>query len=277
MDPVALKGAEVFTPSPTRTPPAVTTSTTFSPRASVRAPRSRPISRGTTASPTRSAFTGRYSVNWNAGTGVNLFGPGRSGDRRRLRPVERTQPHLHAICRGNVTYAQNPTTVWVLELRVSSTPTTSAIRSGFRFEHARPAQVYVGQRDIHDFPMFDGSAMLQVGTQGYCEDGPPGRRAPVLGLDDENQGCPQPQDGRRIPSQLAGLRPARISAGQFTFGPADHQPGSQHQQQPAGQRLRVNAARLGQRLQLPHRSEGLPAGRITGASSSRTTGRSAGN
>ena len=111
---------------------------------------------------------------------------------------------------------------------------------------------------LQRFPMFSAGRLYRLWHTGLLEDGPPGRRAPVLGFDDENEG--RATISRRAPNTGttgSTIRSPGIHPGHFAFGAADHQPGSERRHQPAGQRLRIDAARLGQRLQLPHRSQGV--------------------
>jgi hypothetical protein len=115
----------------------------------------------------RLRFTGRYSVNWNSGTGVNLFGL--------------TDPQIGAAdpwsgpsythtqsSAASLTFAQNPTTVWTLNygLIYSNYNRDPFVSTFDETTLGLPKYMY-DNSTLHVFPMFSAGGYTDFGTQGY--------------------------------------------------------------------------------------------------------------
>jgi hypothetical protein len=167
MDPVALAAAQ-FYPAPNQDPNPVTHVNNF-------------FQQGIGESTTKPQFdikidhsiterlrsTGRYSVNWNSGTGVNLFGL--------------TDPKLSAAdpwsgpsfthtqsAAGSLTFVQNPGTVWTLNYGfIYSNYGRDPFVSTFDETTLGLPKYMQDTATLHVFPMFSAGGYNDMGTQGY--------------------------------------------------------------------------------------------------------------
>jgi hypothetical protein len=115
----------------------------------------------------RLRFTGRYSVNWNEGSGVNLFGLN-NPDAGAADPWSGpSYTHTQASA-ATLTFAQNPTTVWTFNYGlIYSNYHRDPFVSTFDLTTLGLPQYMYDNSTLHVFPMFSAGGYQDVGTQGY--------------------------------------------------------------------------------------------------------------
>src|SRR5438270_5921950 len=115
----------------------------------------------------RLRFTGRYSVSWNKGTGVNLFGltdPALSAADPWSGP---SSTHTQSAA-GNLTFAQNPSTVWTLNYGlIYSNYHRDPFVSTFDSTSLGLPQYMQDTATLNVFPTFSAGGYNDIGTQGY--------------------------------------------------------------------------------------------------------------
>src|SRR5436305_342311 len=115
----------------------------------------------------RLRVTGRYSVNWNSGTGVNRFGlsdPNLSAADPWSGP---SSTHTQSAS-GNLTFAQNPTTVWTFNYGlIYSNYHRDPFVSTFDSTTLGLPQYMQDTSTLDVFPTFSAGGYTDVGTQGY--------------------------------------------------------------------------------------------------------------
>ena len=115
----------------------------------------------------RLRFTGRYSVNHNSGTGVNLFG---QSDQALSAADPWSGPsftHTQSSA-ANLTFAQNPTTVWTLNYGlIYSNYGRDPFVSTYDETTLGLPKYMQDNATLHVFPMFSAGGYTDIGTQGY--------------------------------------------------------------------------------------------------------------
>src|SRR3954447_256221 len=111
-------------------------------------------------------FTGRYSVNWNKGTGVNLFGLTDNALSAADPWSGPSYTHTQTSA-ANLTYTLNPSTVWTLNYGlVYSNYNRDPFESFDSSTLGLPKYMYDNSA-LHVFPMFSAGGYTDMGTQGY--------------------------------------------------------------------------------------------------------------
>ena len=167
MDPVALKAAQ-FYPKPNQDPNPVTHVNNFFAQG-IGESTNKPVFdiKGDHSFTDNVRFTGRYSVNWNSSTGVNLFGltdPALSAADPWSGPsFTRTQSAV-----GSVTYTQDATTVWAFNYGfVYSNYGRDPFVSTFDETTLGLPKYMQDLATLHVFPTFSAGGYTDFGTQGY--------------------------------------------------------------------------------------------------------------
>ena len=180
--------------------------------------------------------------------------------------MERTQLHPYAICRGQSDFRAERHYGLDASITVSSTPTTAAIRFVSTFDSTTLGLPKYMQdlATLHVFPIFSAGGYTDIGTQGYWKMDRQEGVHQFSGSLTKNKGAHNLKTGAEYRHNWLDYTQPGYPSGTVRLRAADHQPGSQRRVQRPGQRLRVHADRLGQRLQLPHRSQGLLPRRVLG-------------
>jgi hypothetical protein len=114
----------------------------------------------------RLRFSGRYSVSWNKGTGVNLFGqtdPSISAADPWSGP---SYTHTQSSA-ASLTFAQSPTMVWTLNYGlIYSNYNRDPFETFDSSKLGLPKYMY-DNSTLHVFPMFSAGGYSDFGTQGY--------------------------------------------------------------------------------------------------------------
>jgi hypothetical protein len=167
LDPVALKAAQ-FYPKPNQDPNPITHVNNFFAQG-IGESTTKPVFdlKGDHIFTDKIRFTGRYSVNWNSGTGVNLFGlndPALSAADPWSGPsYTRTQSSA-----ASVTYAQNSSTVWTFNYGfVYSNYGRDPFVSTFDETTLGLPKYMQDLATLHVFPTFSAGGYTDFGTQGY--------------------------------------------------------------------------------------------------------------
>jgi len=111
-------------------------------------------------------FTARYSLNWNSGTGVNLFGlndPALSAADPWSGP---SQTHTQTSA-ANLTYTLNPTTVLTFNYGLVYSDYHREPFESFDLTSLGLPKYMYDNSTLHVFPMFSPGGYTAWGTQGY--------------------------------------------------------------------------------------------------------------
>ncbi len=165
-DPVALKAMQ-FYPKPNQTTNAVTNINNFF-KQGIGESTTKPQFdiKGDHSITDRLRFTGRYSVNWNSGTGVNLFGlidPALSAADPWSGP---SFTHTQSST-GNVIYTQNSTTVWSFTYGLIYSNYGRDPFESFDLTTLGLPKYMLDNATLKVFPMFSAGGYTDMGTQGY--------------------------------------------------------------------------------------------------------------
>ena len=111
-------------------------------------------------------FTGRYSVNWNNSTGVNLFGLTDSNLSAADPWSGPSQTHTQSSA-ANLTYTLTPNTVWTLNYGLVYSDYHREPFEPFDLTTLGLPKYMYDNSTLHVFPMFSAGGYTDMGTQGY--------------------------------------------------------------------------------------------------------------